>query len=113
MDLDLIIKNVDKLAGLNGVKGLLDCIWCINGKRDKVLEFIANRYGFVDLPNKSDSKKLPSLMKAPEVLPSASSDKSVKMKLARKYGVSPSKVKPAGKGRFIIRGRIVLAEEVG
>jgi hypothetical protein len=112
MDYEKIVRNVDILAGFEGVEKLLDCIWCVDDKRDIVLKYIANRYGInVSLKKEKDFKKLPQLADRNTIKLSGSSN-DVRVKLARKYKVSPTKVKPAGDGRFIIRGRVVYAKDV-
>jgi len=109
MDFDKVARNTYILAGLDGLKKLLDCIWCQDERRIAILKFIANKYGFVDLGNKKDNDLLPTLMENTPL--SSSSSSSIRARLAKKYKVSPSKVKPIGNGIFIIRGKVVGSEE--
>lgn len=109
MDFDKVARNTYVLAGLDGLKKLLGCIWCQDERRIAILKLIADKYGFVDLGNKKDNDLLPTLMENTPLSSSSSSD--VRAKLAKKYKVSPSKVKPIGDGKFIIRGKVVESGE--
>lgn len=108
MDFDKIAKNVNILAGLEGLKRLLGCIWCQGEKRTAILKFIANKHGLIDLKSPADNKVLPTLIESH--LGSLASSNDTRVRLAREHSISPSRVKPIGNGKFIIRGKVVIDE---
>jgi formyltetrahydrofolate synthetase len=109
MDYKKILKNVDAIAGLDGVQKLLEAVWCVGSKRDAVLKYIANKYGFIQMSNKEDADKLPVLMDKKEY--NFSNQVSLRKEVANKLNVPVSKVKPAGDG-FIIRGRKIFPKDI-
>ena len=110
MNYKKIIKNTDVLCGLNGLKNLLQCTWCVESKREMVLEYIANTYGFVSLELKKDMDALPSLIKEIEVGTNSSSSVD-RVKMAKEHKTSISKVKPIGKNKYIINGKVYESSE--